>query len=175
MDVSINGAKILATLENVPLLGTVHITQTLVVSGVIFVLIAALAVWLGSGLKVTGISRKQAVAEMVYTGLVDFVHGNVGTEFDRCMPRVGSMVGVSEKLSGPHLPDGAHQRDFRAVHPHLDGLPSLWQHPVGHRHQRPSVRRSRHRQLCAVRRAGQEHCGLLVGYVAARREVRVRL
>ena len=75
MDVSINGAKILATLENVPLFGTVHITQTLVVSGVIFVLIAALAVWLGSGLKVTGISRKQAVAEMLYTSLVDFVHG----------------------------------------------------------------------------------------------------
>ena len=83
MDVSINGAKILATLENVPLLGTVHITQTLVVSGVIFVLIAALAVWLGSRLKVTGISRKQAVAEMLYTSLVDFVHGNMGTEFDR--------------------------------------------------------------------------------------------
>ena len=48
MDVSINGAKILATLENVPLLGTVHITQTLVVSGVIFVLIAALAAVCGA-------------------------------------------------------------------------------------------------------------------------------
>ena len=91
MDVSINGAKILATLENVPLLGTVHITQTLVVSGVIFVLIAALAVWLGSGLKVTGISRKQAVAEMLYTSLVDFVHGNMGTEFDRYIPLVGTI------------------------------------------------------------------------------------
>ena len=91
MDVSINGAKILATLENVPLFGTVHITQTLVVSGVIFVLIAALAVWLGSGLKVTGISRKQAVAEMLYTSLVDFVHGNMGTEFDRYIPLVGTI------------------------------------------------------------------------------------
>ena len=91
MDVSINGAKILATLENVPLLGTVHITQTLVVSGLVFVVIAALAVWLGSGLKVTGISRRQAVAEMIYTSLVDFVRGNMGTEFDRYIPLVGTI------------------------------------------------------------------------------------
>ena len=91
MDVNINGAKILATYENVPLLGTVHITQTLAVSGLIFVVIAALAVWLGSGLKVTGISRRQAVAEMVYTSLVNFVHGNMGTEFDRYIPLVGTI------------------------------------------------------------------------------------
>ena len=65
MDVSINGAKILAVYENVPIFGTVQITQTLAASWLILIIISGLCIWLGSGLKVTGISRKQAVAEMI--------------------------------------------------------------------------------------------------------------
>ena len=64
MELSINGAKILYTFENVPLLGKVDITQTLIVSWLVVGIIALLCWWLGSGLKVTNISRKQAVAEM---------------------------------------------------------------------------------------------------------------
>ena len=95
MEVEINGARILATIENVPIFGTVQITQTLVVSWLILVLISALFIWLGSGLKVTGISRKQAVAEMVYTSLVNFVRGNMGPEFDRYIPLVGTIFVTS--------------------------------------------------------------------------------
>ena len=95
MEVSINGARILHTFENVPLFGTLQITQTLVVSWLILVIISALCIWLGSGLKVTGISRKQAVAEMVYGALVNFVRGNMGTEFDRYIPLVGTIFVTS--------------------------------------------------------------------------------
>ena len=91
MDVSINGARILHTFENVPIFGTVHFTQTLLVSWLVVVIISGLAIWLGSGLKVTGISRKQAVAEMVYTALVNFVRGNMGPDFDRYIPLVGAI------------------------------------------------------------------------------------
>lgn len=91
MDIEVNGARILATFEDVPLLGTVQITQTLVVSWLILVLISALCIWLGSGLKVTGISRKQAVAEMLYTSLVKFVRGNMGVNFDHYIPLVGAI------------------------------------------------------------------------------------
>lgn len=91
MDISINGARILATFENVPILGTVHITQTLVMGWVVMAIISALCIWLGSGLKVTGISRKQAVAELAVTSLVNFVRGNMGTEFDRYIPLVGTI------------------------------------------------------------------------------------
>lgn len=91
MDIEVNGARILATFENVPLLGTVQITQTLVISWLILILISALCIWLGSGLKVTGISRKQAVAEMLYTSLVKFVRGNMGANFDRYIPLVGAI------------------------------------------------------------------------------------
>ena len=91
MEMSINGARILATFENVPLLGTVHLTQTLVVSWLVMLIISVLCIWLGSGLKVTGISRKQAVAEMIVTALVDFVHDKMGTEFDHYIPLVGTI------------------------------------------------------------------------------------
>lgn len=95
MEVEINGARILATFENVPLFGTVQITQTLVVAWLVLIIVSALCVWLGSGLKVTGISRKQAVAEMAYNALVNFVRGNMGPEFDRYIPLVGAIFVTS--------------------------------------------------------------------------------
>ena len=95
MEVSINGARILATFENVPIFGTVQITQTLAVAWLVMLIISALCIWLGSNLKVTGISRKQAVAEMIYTSLVNFVRGNMGPEFDRYIPLVGTIFVTS--------------------------------------------------------------------------------
>ena len=95
MEVEINGARIIATFDNVPLFGTVQITQTLIVSWLILILISALFIWLGSGLKVTGISRKQAVAETIYTSLVKFVRGNMGPAFDRYIPLVGTIFVTS--------------------------------------------------------------------------------
>ena len=88
MDVSINGARILHTFENVPLLGSVQITQTLTVSWLVMAIITGLCIWLGSGLKVTNISRKQAVAEMGYNAIINFVRGNMGTGFDHYIPLV---------------------------------------------------------------------------------------
>ena len=91
MEISISGARILATFENVPLFGTVQITQTLAVSLLVMVIITGLSIWLGSGLKVSGISRKQAVAEMAYNALVNFVRGNMGSEFDHYIPLIGTI------------------------------------------------------------------------------------
>ena len=88
MDVSINGARIIAVFENVPLFGTVQITQTLAASWLVMLIITGLCIWLGSGLKVTGISRKQAVAEMAYGAIVNFVRGNMGPNFDHYIPLV---------------------------------------------------------------------------------------
>ena len=95
MAVEINGAKILATFDNVPIFGTVQITQTLAAAWLVMLIISALCIWLGSGLKVTGISRKQAVAEMIYNALINFVRGNMGTEFDRYIPLVGPIFVTS--------------------------------------------------------------------------------
>lgn len=91
MAISINGAKILATFENVPLFGTVQITQTLTASWLVMLIISALCIWLGSGLRVTNISRKQAVAELAVTSLLKFVRGNMGTGFDHYIPLIGTI------------------------------------------------------------------------------------
>ena len=91
MDVSINGARILATFENVPVFGTVQITQTLAAAWLVMIIISALCIWLGSGLTVTNISRKQAVAEMAYNAIVNFVRGNMGTGFDHYIPLVATI------------------------------------------------------------------------------------
>ena len=95
MDLSINGAKIIATIEDVPIFGTIQITQTLVVSWLVLILISALCIWLGHGLKVTNISRKQAVAEIAATALLKFVRGNMGTGFDHYIPLIGTIFATS--------------------------------------------------------------------------------
>ena len=87
MDVSINGARILGYI-NFPGLGEIAITQTLTAALLVMIIITCLLAWLGSGLKVTGISRKQAVAEMGYTAIVNFVRGNMGPNFDYYIPLV---------------------------------------------------------------------------------------
>lgn len=95
MEISINGAKILKVFEDIPLLGDVKLTQTVAMSWLILLIISALCIWLGSNLKVTGISRKQAVAEMAVTSLVKFVHNNMGPNFDRYIPLVGTIFVTS--------------------------------------------------------------------------------
>ena len=64
-------------------------------SWLVLIIISALCIWLGSNLRVTGISRKQAVAEMIYNALVNFVRGNMGPEFDRYIPLVGTIFVTS--------------------------------------------------------------------------------
>jgi len=95
VEISINGARILATIEDVPLIGTINITQTVVVSWLVMAIITGLCIWLGSGLKVTGISRRQAVAELAVTSLVKFVRSNMGTGFDRYIPLIGTIFATS--------------------------------------------------------------------------------
>lgn len=95
MEISINGARIWATFENVPLLGTVRLTQTAVMSWVIMAILTGLCIFLGSKLKVTNISRRQAIAELAVTSLYKFVHDNMGTEFDRYIPLVGTIFATS--------------------------------------------------------------------------------
>ena len=95
MDISIEGAKILYTIENVPLFGKIHITQTVAVGWLVMGLLTGLSWWLGTGLKVDRISRKQAVAELAVTALTDFVGRNMGSGFDRYIPLVGTIFATS--------------------------------------------------------------------------------
>ena len=95
MEVTLNGAKILYVIENVPLLGDFKITQTLVVTWLVMALTAVLAWWLGRNLQVENISKRQAAAEFIVEALDNFVRGNMGTKFDCYIPLVGAIFSLS--------------------------------------------------------------------------------
>lgn len=78
MNVSINGPQIYwESSWSVPLLGKLQITASLVDAWIILVLIGVLCWWLGRGLTVENISKKQAVAELLVTTCQNFVNGNM--------------------------------------------------------------------------------------------------
>lgn len=95
MEVTLNGAKVLYVFENVPLLGEFKITQTLVVTWLVMALVAVLAWWLGHDLKLENVSKRQAAAEFIVETLENFVHGNMGPNFDRYIPLVGAIFSLS--------------------------------------------------------------------------------
>ncbi len=54
----LNGAKILYTIHtDIPLLGDLKITQTLVTTWIVMALLSGLAIWLGSNLKLENVSK----------------------------------------------------------------------------------------------------------------------
>ena len=64
MEVDISGAKVFFTTPiDVPLLGELQISETLIVSWIVMALITGICFWLTRGLKVRNISKKQAAAE----------------------------------------------------------------------------------------------------------------
>ncbi|MDD4851141.1 MAG: F0F1 ATP synthase subunit A [Gemmiger sp.] len=95
MDIEINGARILFSFSDVPLFGTIHITQTLLMSWIVMALVTGACIWLGHGLTVEGGTRRQALAELAVTKLMDFVHGNMGKNFDKYIPLVGAIFVTS--------------------------------------------------------------------------------
>jgi len=92
----LNGAKILYTIHtNIPLLGDFKITQTLVSTWIVMALLSGLAIWLGHGLKLENVSKRQAAAEFIVTRLDQFVHDNMGYHFDQYIPLIGSIFALS--------------------------------------------------------------------------------
>ena len=76
MDIEITGGRIFYTFPfEIPILGKFQITETLVVSWLVMLLITGLCIWLTHDLKVEKISRRQAVAELNIINLrLDITH-----------------------------------------------------------------------------------------------------
>ena len=92
----LNGAKILYTIHtDIPLLGDLKITQTLVSTWIVMALLSGLAIWLGSNLKLENVSKRQAAAEFIVERLDQFVHDNMGYHFDKYIPLIGSIFALS--------------------------------------------------------------------------------
>ncbi len=92
MNVNIQGAPIYF---EIPILGGIPITGTLVVTWGVMIVLTALCIWLTHDLKVKDISKRQAVAEMAYEALYNLVKGNMGERFMVYMPLVGTLMGMS--------------------------------------------------------------------------------
>lgn len=96
MDISITGAKVYYTIPfDIPILGKLEITETLVVSWIVMLLITGLCIWLTHDLKVEKISKRQAFAEMLVEMADKFVIGNMGEKFRYFIPFVAALFATS--------------------------------------------------------------------------------
>lgn len=92
MDVNITGARILFTIPTkIPFLGDIQITETIVNGWLVVILIAAVCIWFTRGLKVEHISKRQAVAEMLYDMANNFVLDTMGEKFMYYVPFIAAL------------------------------------------------------------------------------------
>ena len=81
---------------NIPILGDLQISETMVVSWIVMAVIAVLCLWLTHDLKVTNISKRQAVAEFLVEKANNFVRGNTdGYKFDYMIPFIAALFTTS--------------------------------------------------------------------------------
>ena len=71
--------------SGISFLGT-EITNTMVWTWLILILLSALFIWLGSGLKVKPEGKKQVIAEMIYGAIDDMVTSNMGANSKGFVP-----------------------------------------------------------------------------------------
>lgn len=96
MELDISGAKVFFTVPiDFPILGRFQLSETIVVSWIVMLLITGLCIWLTRDLKVENISKRQALAEMIVEQANKFVVGNMGEKFRHLIPFVAALFATS--------------------------------------------------------------------------------
>ncbi len=95
MNVNITGAQIYFT---IPVLGGIPITETIVNSTLVMLVILGLCYYLTRNLQVKAVTKRQVVAEFLVETAQNFVHGNMGEKFKHYTPFVAALF-VSSLLS----------------------------------------------------------------------------
>lgn len=96
MELDISGAKVYFTIPTkIPVLGDLQISETIVVSWIVMLLITGLCIWLTHDLKVEHISKRQALAELLVEQANKFVVGNMGEKFRHLIPFVAALFVTS--------------------------------------------------------------------------------
>ncbi|MBS6397949.1 MAG: F0F1 ATP synthase subunit A [Clostridiales bacterium] len=96
MNLDISGARVLISLPiELPVLGQLQISETMVVSWLVMLVITGLCIWLTHDLKVENISKRQAVAELLVEQANKFVVGNMGERFRHMIPFVAALFVTS--------------------------------------------------------------------------------
>lgn len=112
MELDITGARILwETPINVPILGQLKISETMVVSWLVMLLITGACIWLTRDLKEENISKRQALAELIVEKANQFVVGNMGERFRYFVPFVACAFCHQRTLQPdqPHRPSKPHR------------------------------------------------------------------
>ncbi len=94
---SIEGAKIYARIHTgIPVLGDITITETLVNSWIVMLIITLFCIFLTRDLKVTGISKRQAMAEYLVNMANNFVRNNTGSrKWYHLIPFIAALFSTS--------------------------------------------------------------------------------
>ncbi len=96
MNLDIAGAKVYFTIPlDIPILGDIQISETIINSWIVMLVITLVCIWLTRDLKVENISKRQAVAEMLVEAAKNFVVGNMGEKFAYMIPFVASLFVTS--------------------------------------------------------------------------------
>jgi F-type H+-transporting ATPase subunit a len=96
MELDISGAKVLYEFPiDVPFLGRFQLSETILVSWIVMILITGLCIWLTRDLKEENISKRQAVAELLVEQANKFVIGNMGEKFRYMIPFVAALFATS--------------------------------------------------------------------------------
>lgn len=96
MELDISGAKVYFTIPTeIPILGDIQISETMIVSWIVMILITGLCIWLTHDLKVENISKRQALAEMIVEQANKFVVGNMGEKFRHLISFVAALFATS--------------------------------------------------------------------------------
>ena len=88
MNVSVSGPKILF---EIPILGGIVITETIVCQWIFMVVIIGISLWLVKDIKVKNISRKQALVEKIYEMLTNMVESTMGKGGMKYRPYIGTL------------------------------------------------------------------------------------
>ncbi|SFP69193.1 F-type H+-transporting ATPase subunit a [Butyrivibrio proteoclasticus] len=96
-DFSVVGPKIYYTIHTgIPILGDFNITETLIVSWLVMIIITGLCIFLTRDLRIENISKRQAFAEMLVEMGNNFVRNNTGgNKFDKLIPFVSALFATS--------------------------------------------------------------------------------
>ena len=92
MKVDITGAPIYF---EIPILGGIPITGTLVVTWGVMLVLTGLCIWMTHDMKVRDISKKQAAAEKIYEMVYGLLRDNMGERWMQYLPLVTALFGLS--------------------------------------------------------------------------------
>lgn len=89
---NITGPKIYYT---IPILGGIHITETIVNMWIVMAVIIALCAWLGHGLKDKPETKRQIIAEFIVSKLYSMVGETMGKKNLHFAPYIGTLITLS--------------------------------------------------------------------------------